>query len=108
MQHAAMKKHGLSKNFRPYTIWKGMKQRCLNPNFKQYKDYGGRGIKVCPKWSDSFLSFWNDMKSTYADTLSIDRIDNDKGYSKSNCRWSTSEEQNNNKRPRNRAITGLS
>jgi len=89
--------HGLF-NTRQYKIWIGMKNRCYNKNNSSYKRYGDRGIKVCNKWKNSFILFWEDMKDTYKNTLSIDRIDNSKGYSKQNCRWATSKEQGGNKR----------
>lgn len=91
-------KHGLSKNFRPYNIWCGMKQRCFYKKYHQYKDYGGRGITMCSEWRDSFEVFWNDMKSTYSDKLTIDRIDVNGNYCQENCRWVTWKQQAKNKR----------
>jgi len=88
--------HGMA-NSRPYNIWRGMKTRCTNPNEPNYERYGGRGITYSPDW-ETFEGFWKDMEAGYADELSIDRIDNEQGYSKDNCRWSTIEEQNFNKR----------
>lgn len=82
---------------RLYKIWECIKKRCNNPNVLTYKHYGGRGIAVCDKWLH-FEGFWEDMKEDYADNLSIDRIDNNKGYFKDNCKWSTRDEQSNNKR----------
>jgi hypothetical protein len=76
-----------------------MKQRCHNPKNSRYQDYGGRGITVCDEWLNSFTSFYDwSIANGYRDDLSIDRIDNDKGYSPDNCRWATVLEQNRNKR----------
>lgn len=79
--------HGLSKT--PlYAVWRGIKARCNNPNCKAYSNYGGRGITVCDEWNNSFESFmeWA-VSNGYNESLSIDRIDNDKGYYPYNCRW---------------------
>jgi hypothetical protein len=73
-----------------------MIQRCTNPNTKQFKDYGGRGITVCDEWL-SFDAFLRDMGEK-PDGLLIDRIDNDAGYSKQNCKWSSRREQQSNQR----------
>ena len=80
-----------------YEAWHAMKQRCLNPNHKAWKNYGGRGITVCRKWANSFEAFLLDMGER-PDGASLDRIDNAKGYRPSNCRWSTAVEQARNRR----------
>lgn len=79
-----------------YTVWVTMRERCNNPNCKGYKNYGGRGIRVCDEWDD-FFKFMEDM-GPRPEGYSIDRVDNEKGYSKGNCKWSSREDQNLNKR----------
>lgn len=79
-----------------YQSWLDMNQRCNNPNTKQYKDYGGRGITICKRWT-KFSNFFKDMgKRPTKHTL--DRMDNDKNYYKKNCRWATRKEQSKNRR----------
>lgn len=88
------RKHGESHSHltRLYTIWCGMRQRCSNPNRSAYKYYGGKGVSVCEEWQDySAFKAWA-IGNGYADNLSIDRIDNRKGYSPDNCRWITISE----------------
>jgi len=89
--------HGMAKT-RQYRIWSGIKQRCFNKNTRNYQIYGKQGVTMCSEWRNSFVHFWEDMKDGYDDTLSIDRIDNTKGYSKENCEWSTPAEQARNMR----------
>ena len=84
------------KNDPLYITWKNMRQRCNNPKYPQYSDYGGRGIKVCKEWDD-FKIFARDMGDR-PEGLSLDRKDNEKGYSKNNCRWTDRVTQRNNSR----------
>ena len=81
------------KGTRFYRIWSGMKDRCHNPKSKYWSRYGGRGIKVFAEWRNDFSAFrdWA-LGNGYQKDLTIDRIDNDKGYSPSNCQWITREE----------------
>jgi len=79
-----------------YSVWQGMRRRCDNPNHKAFPDYGGRGISVCSEWDD-FHVFLRDM-GPRPNGHSIDRRDNDRGYSPDNCRWATRKEQQRNQR----------
>ena len=80
-----------------------MKDRYRNPNFKQYKDYGGRGIKVCDEWLDDFKAFYDwSMKNGYLSGLQIDRIDNDGNYNPKNCRWVERAINSSNRRVTNK------
>lgn len=89
--------HGLS-HTSEYRIWVHIKQRCLNPQYATYPDYGGRGITVCDAWSESFETFYRDMGPRPSLEHSIDREDVNGNYEPGNCRWATEEIQANNKR----------
>ncbi len=91
--------HGHSttiKMSKTYDAWQSMIQRCTNPKSMYYYNYGGRGIAVCKRWR-KFENFLKDM-GIPKNGLTLDRVNNDKGYCKSNCRWATRKEQNRNKR----------
>lgn len=87
--------HGKSST-KTHATWCAMITRCYNEKGRAYKYYGGRGITVCNRWRDSFENFLEDM-GEHPKGLSLDRIDNDKGYSKENCRWATTTEQSRNR-----------
>lgn len=94
--------HGLRKTHPLYTTWQTMHKRCRNPNNHKYPDYGGRGIRVCERWTgpDGFVHFASDMGDRPSLSHSVDRIDNDGDYEPTNCRWATVAQQNRNRRPR--------
>ena len=99
---SSLKKHNYKgksfTDYEEYQTWLRIISRCNNSKATVYKDYGGRGITVCDRWKESFVNFISDMGLRPANGYSIDRIDNDKGYSPDNCRWTTVDVQNNNRR----------
>lgn len=88
-----------------FLSWKSMKARCRNPRVPDYPRYGGRGITVCDRWYESFDAFLADMGDR-PDGLTLDRIDNDRGYEPGNCRWATKSDQSRNRRERQRDRSG--
>lgn len=91
-------KHGDAKK-RLYKIWHGMRSRCYNENDTKYELYGGKGIKVCDEWINDFKAFekWS-SENGYSENLTIDRIDSNKNYEPSNCRWADIIIQNRNRK----------
>jgi hypothetical protein len=90
-------KHGLSKS-KEYRAWQSMKDRCHNPRNPRFRDYGGRGIRVCEKWRNDFSSFYKDVGHMPSAGYEADRKNNEGDYDPRNFRWATLKEQARNKR----------
>ena len=92
------KSHGLSKH-KLYWVWHKMVKRCEDKNHRQFKDYGGRGIFICSEWRNNYILFYEwSILNGYTEGLQIDRVNNNYGYSPTNCRWATRTVQQRNKR----------
>lgn len=90
--------HGLTHVYHfEYLIWKSMRKRCSNPNDKNYASYGGRGIKVCERWS-KFENFMADMGARSSPKHTLERLENNKNYCPENCVWATMKQQTRNQR----------
>lgn len=103
------KTHGDSGHDYKYKTWSGMKERCHNKNSERYESYGGRGIKVCDEWVNSYIAFRDYILDTLGERPeghSLDRINNDGNYEPGNLRWASRKQQANNRRMRNNNTSG--
>lgn len=90
-------KHGMC-NTKEHRAWKDMKARCYNPRSQEYKNYGGRGVKVCESWRDSFEAFFKEIGYAPSPEHSLNRLDNNGNYESGNVNWATETEQQRNTR----------
>jgi hypothetical protein len=98
--------HGLA-HTPEYSVWQDIKKRCLNPQNRWFKHYGGRGITICLQWQESFEAFYDHIGPRPSAQHTVDRIDNDGHYEPGNVKWSTMAEQNQNKRQPNGYASGV-
>lgn len=101
---AVARKHGHTssvgrKRTSEYQAWENMRRRCTDPRAKDYEKYGGRGVTICERWYNSFAAFIEDLGPKAQRNLTLERIDNERGYEPGNVRWATWKEQYANKRP---------
>lgn len=94
-KHLNREYHGMAHS-PEYRVWAAMKSRCNNPNHSRYRYYGGRGIKICDRWNQSFKAFFSDMGKKTNPKHTLDRINNNGNYKPQNCRWATQAQQRRN------------